>query len=502
MFLNYHTYLLRYFSTSKNIRRLFFGSFFIIFTLLLSRPAIAEYSENSKKDFMGIKNFFGIKTHKSRMERVFDSLGINDLTFKTLNNKTGNIEEVKYSARERQIAIIEILHYFNAFSYMNIKHGIYNIGGTFGPLNKKPEEAMRAMDVIMHKSNAYNINGKDFMPEVILNELFHSKVFDDEDAEDITLYLLQTIYPNRKKIENKNFRKVNQSDFNKYEKILINFKTVGMIDSFYSMQKSDELWVMCSGRRSFERRVFFLKDIFKTSENIHSHFNSVIISTGYRRLWAEIDGIGKNNEDVLSEGINYMAKLARKNKIKPKQDSLFIEGSECDKNTCSKKTYFNDDGKYLSEPLMCFDVYEAITGDKDYIFTESKPAKGKSRADTESCTLDSLSRTFKNFNKDEIKITLLSNQPYILRQSKSASFLVKKVSRELMKKEIKPIIFPIGSPIFDKDQYMDIDGLLTTLRTEIASLVSEGYKENECFNYTSKKRDYNQIKEVSIARRL
>ncbi|MES2676868.1 MAG: hypothetical protein V4612_00940 [Pseudomonadota bacterium] len=398
------------------------------------------------------------------------SKALNNLGFRSQNHSS----TIQSSDLQIHQAIIENLYFAGYFNEQLIWQAINLIG--FDKNSKKtnqiwsetPQLAFLLMYKIIKKSGALQDNPKLFDSKYLLNHLFDENIFDIQDIEDFMVYLVcQNAFgriPNqeRSEIVPQVWMQIYQQQY------LENAQKIGLIAAINpNFTKYDESWVMGAGRYRTTTRIKHLKQLIDSGIDV----GKIRLLSGNRELWVEIDNIGD-----VAEAKNFMIKLAEKNHIKIDTKNPFITRNVLD----SPRTYINyriGETKKLTETLMMCEIYENIFGKSQATLIDD--TSKKHRPTTQSTVENIAKYIFQNRfeedgdlkNKPEVKVMIVSNQPYCERQKLTTKRVVEKIIHHHISKKI----------IFDEVGGSAFNSAVKSIHSEFAALMAEKF-----WQYTKK----------------
>lgn len=317
-----------------------------------------------------------------------------------------------------------------------------------------------------------------FKPDVLLENLFKSEIFDRQDVEDVLVYLAQSAFGRNTNQERNELARQAWQALHK-ERYIENARKMGMIEAatYKDSPSFDEAWIQGAARFRTTTRVQSLRDS-------SVKYDKARMLTGERELWVEIDKMpaarseteaGKIAAEAISiaEAKLFMLKLAKENGVK-------VCGFEERVVAGSKRTYPKYEAgetRKLTETMMAKKVYQDVFGrslEEDEIIDSA--AQGSTlRPDTYKTALDATRGLLVERCKTSeapVKVLVVSNQPYVDRQVLTN----KRAVQESIKKE------GIAS-----DAAVDFAGFgekcevgVAAVHSEFGALVGEGFMQRSC----------------------
>ena len=391
------------------------------------------YKEKRKKRNQGYNNIdiFNIDLFKnlhnnhvlskleilSKLERVLFRLGIKSAI--VIRTEEGERKEIEITERERQLSFISFLQALGAFNSKVVANGLYKIKEKYGYLKINHIYALEHFNTVMRKSleekkKRGNANAQ---VEYILNELFNSREFTEEDVMEIILYLTNWMYYYYK--YNNYGEKVKGKLL---KKIIIESRNLCLTDPVYpkdiNKENSQKILFITGGSRSeIIYKLKFLKSLCQEGnceEDLSKRYKLIVTSHECRRLSCGQDGLNPYSLTNMSECLNYISKTARRNKIRPEGMDLFIVNSKNSFNKKAESLIFNDNGE-LNEFIMLSDIFDRIIGENiEYLHSGVMCKKlhrqhnyGRFNELDAKYTIDLLLK-----HQDVKVLEVLTNQPY------------------------------------------------------------------------------------------
>ncbi|MBL0725677.1 MAG: hypothetical protein JJW01_01850 [Alphaproteobacteria bacterium] len=302
---------------------------------------------------------------KSKLSKSLHELGFTDIVLNICREGESCVQK-KTTAKERQIALISILHSLGALDKNVVKHGIMNLEPKYGKAEKGPSNAYKQfckVNLGLKKNKSHDSNE---LYEYILNNLFRSRVFSQQDVTKIALYLIRWASI-AKPLEDKKIKIKTKSKFLK--NLFKDARTIGLIDPIVPnhYNKNDTIFISGGIREDIDSKLQYLQELCcdnsAYNNTIHT-FNNVILPNSCRRAMCDKDGIDIGHANKQQECMNYLTKLARQNKIKPISANLFILYQDTEGNK-TNHLMFNDNGE-LNEMLIMSNTYQNIIGKTPY----------------------------------------------------------------------------------------------------------------------------------------
>ena len=323
-----------------------------------------------------------------------------------------------FSNQESQIALLNIFNIAGYFSDEKIWQAIslmdFNQNGQKTASNWRAGEleTFKSINQVLQVSKA---NSETFDAKYFLENAFNqTDIFEQEDVEDLLLYLGQEAFGRRSGQERSDLIEHDWMRICK-EEYLKNAEIIGFIkEKKPHHQKYDESWIQGGARSRLISRINYLKKIKDQKIDL----GLVRILTGIRELSLELDVISDEQEVK-----DFICEVAADNGIEYDLKNPFIKKNFGQ----SVKTCLNYLGNCaVSETMMAKKIYRKIFGEEVLSVIDSAAEGGIGRPTTEKNAHDiiegDLFLRIKNgdFEKEEsIKIMIVSNQPYCNRQSQT-----------------------------------------------------------------------------------
>lgn len=232
--------------------------------------------------------------------------------------------------------------------------------------------------------------------EYLLDNLFNSELYNQEDLEDLLVYIIQNAYARygcqeRQEIAHEPWT----IDKTLYCKYYDNARILGLTEAMLPNAKCDEIWLLGSTRCSMITKYLFIK------KYLANHRGNIKILSGYRELYAEISGIGNTSAERTAEGKLYILSLARKYNIIFDSTTPFItKNNNLSPEIVLKRTYLNyipSEKRRVTEVLMAYDMF------REYLQTSEQKNSALSQEVRERLTIPKNTIDITNFYSDTLE---------------------------------------------------------------------------------------------------
>ena len=430
--------------------------------------------------------------HPSKYILVATKLGLSGYT--TEDGRTVSIEH-------HQEALLKVFQMAGYFELPSIWRDLNNLGSI-----DHVEKLFEEISNVIKMSNANQTDPNLFDAEYMRKHLFQSDTIDLQDVLDLLLYIAQHAFSRdigqeRYEITLPNWMQTHKDDYFKEVQLL------RLIDRHYPLLTSyDGAWIAGAARISLLHRIINF-NYYVNSTNIKIN-GEIVVLTGERELWANIDGISpainkilleisKNNHDIdtvvfpsstnneferIDEGKAYMMHLAEFYNIKLNLLEPFIEyknKDECPPIRYPNRVYANYDSNEttkLTETLMSNNLLRTYFNNRNnHIHVVNALSENETRLNTASTARDASERLIKSIMSEEYGdkknfiILFCSSNPYIERKTLIVQEQVDQTLRDynLIEKGFTIRIEGVGC---------SSKSSLVIVHSELAALITEKWK--------------------------
>lgn len=407
----------------------------------------------------------------------------------------------KVAAKIQQESLLKTFYYAGYFNPENLWQDINHLGFD------NPKDVFLSIMEAVVRSGANQKDPLKFNPTILRKHLFNTDKISESDALDLIMYIGQHAF-NRKTNQERN-ELTEQSWMKQYENEYVSDATyLGLVErKSPSYNSYDEALVLGASRHTVTGRIL---------DHIYNKNHGTVIEglttalAGTRPLWVEIDGMALNTynqlvqgtkkgkkiediklynasqEEIFSDGQEYLISLAQKNGIKIDNNKPTIVYKSGDTTIppgfVPGRTYLNylDPNKFLTETIMVYDILDTLS-DGTIKVTDTKQSQGGRRPDTSSTAEDYANALIKRIKDgyygDQTKFVIYvqSNQPYVERQTLSVQKQINKAVSESGIHDLEIVTDGVG--------YGLVEISIKRIHSELAALISEKYSyaltENE-----------------------
>lgn len=338
------------------------------------------------------------------------------------------LEDFGFKTKEEQVAFVQNLYFAGYFKEENIwqminlmEHDKSGARVTNIWDRGEGEETGKVDEIFLALANAVNrskLHQGDFTKcdfEKFLTEFGAEKSFDGQDLEDIILHMGQSAF-NRSQYQERSELSAapwtETCDQTQYQK---NAQIIGLIDKKEpeAGAEFDQTWVQGAAKLRTKTRLEHLKEMQDSGVKV----GEIKFLTGDRELWLEIDKYpGESEEEKRAFFIN----LAEKNGIRLTDEEEKFETRAVGSTTRTYLKYHPDESRKITETMMAKQVFEDVFGyppaDDLIIDSAADAAAGRATTLTGAKKAASELKLSEAWSKTEVKIMIVSDQPYADRQ--------------------------------------------------------------------------------------
>jgi hypothetical protein len=377
----------------------------------------------------------------------------------------GTSFEKRISAREVQKAFLENLYFAEYFESQSIWQAINLIKRENRECDfRGVKSSFEAMMEIIRTCFATKGNSRKFNAGILLDKFSsHSAFFTSNEIKNIMVYLGRKAFGRNVGQERNEIQQYPWGEIHR-EHYMENAQKLGLIFEVKpQLQKYDETWIQGAAYFRTRTRIEYTKKLQDEGFDL----GTIRILTGDRELWVEID---KMPGATMEETQNFMLQLAEKSGIK----IVGFEERVISDLVRTYPKYAEDESQKLTETVMAKAIYRDVFG-RDLIEDEvvdSSAEEGLSRPTTASAAAKVARFQFADrirrgdFKNKKINILIVSNQPYVERQTIT--------NERAVLKEMKKIGPTKHKLVFDGAGSVCMVGV-SEIHSEFGALVSEKY---------------------------
>jgi hypothetical protein len=413
----------------------------------------------------------------------------------TASSKNSNFEfscqKLGFPIEEEQDALITIFSACGYFTQQKLWEDIHNIG------LKNPKKAFNQINKVITISNAIGekdglVTGRKYLRKYLLNDI--SK----ENSLELIVWWAQSSFNRKSGMERTDLPSdVLEAKKNLYLKSI---SKLGLLSEISILQENyDAVWVMGGSRERTLERCKYYKKYLHIIENKPKIFALVADD---RELFAELDGLSEeyralmlnselieynklgyeiNKQDSkIQDGIKYMLYLANKEGIPLVTEIIkYNTENESIEGRYPGRTYLNYDmfqGKKITEKEMTQESFSHFLPNSQIIYVSASKAQPITHLNRAS-SVETAREAAKLFVQDMLsqgnttaKLLMISNNPYLLRQSLIVEREVRKVIKESDDVNLKVVVHKAGPGANDN---VNINVTLS----ELGALIMERYKD-------------------------
>jgi hypothetical protein len=403
---------------------------------------------------------------------------------------TRALEKLGFTTEEQQMALLENLFFAGYFSEEKIEKDLMMLAKSGDFANKKNTAAkhvlqahitIKMLEAERQQNGIAQLDTKQVLQNLFLDD---DRRIDQQDVEDLVLFWCQNAFDREFGKERYELAKQDWMTIHK-ERYFENARTLQLSDAVEPTQKNyDEIWVQGASRPRVITRLNYTKNLLDSGK---IEMTEIKLLAGDRELWAEIDGIGKTNEEKVADGVKYMIELAEKNGIKLGEPQ-FVKCEKDDKEAkrFAGRTYLNyaaGETRKVNEGLACEDLCQTILP-QTQVEESSDVEKGHYRPTTFTTSKQAAEDLAKklpalNFGEKSKKdILLIAEQPYSERMRAAVQTIFDGMKKDLPNYEL-------NSHVAGNAAAVSVEGF----HSELAALVAEKYKAMVQHEGVARKRD-------------
>jgi hypothetical protein len=359
--------------------------------------------------------------------------------------------EKKLSAFEVQKSFLENLHIAGYFHNHSIRSALKSLRKE----NINPEDNFEKVMEVLSLCGAHEKHPQKFNANILFEKFAHNGHFlSGNDVKNVMVHL------GRKAFGRKDGQERNEIESHLWAEIhgehyLKNAKKLGLIfEEKPRLKKYHETWIQGAAYHRMKQRAFYAKKLQDEGYDL----GVIRLLSGERELWLEIDQLSK--DEILQ--------IAKRNNI----EVIGFEEREVAGSIRTYPKYAANEMQKITEGLVAKEIYQQIfSKNSDDLIVDAKAEEGANRVTTASATSNLVKHQFAtrirngDFGKNEINILIVSNQPYVERQTLTNERIALK---ELRKLELKAKIKFYGCGVESQASIIEI-------HSEFGALVSEKY---------------------------
>ena len=368
----------------------------------------------------------------------------------------------RITKEQQQEALLKIFYVAGYLELPNIWHDLNAIGDI-----PNVRETFKILTELIRKANGHQSDPNKFDATFLRKNLFKQNDLDVQDVSDLLLYIGQHAFGRRTGHER------HETSFP--ENLLVHqqyyYSAVSMLNlvdrRIPRLNVYDVCWIAGASRYSLSMRIIELqKQLAADQIRIQGE---ILILTGNRELWANIDGLSTSMMNTLSnlfddelysdinivscneedqsvrieEGKSYIIRLAQSNNIQLDKNHPFItydQEEQCPPHRFPNRIYANyhpDERARLTESIMAKDLLNTYNLNPQHdIGIIHTPASEKGRPDTSTTVRDAIERLLRCIttgdygSQKNFTVLFCSNNPFIERQVLVAQRVVNQIMTE------------------------------------------------------------------------
>lgn len=329
----------------------------------------------------------------------------------------GSEFEEKISTFEVQKSFLENLHIAGYFHNTSIRSALKALRKE----SVHPEDNFEKVSEIMALCGASEECPTKFKADILFEKFAHHGHFlSGNELKNVMVHLGRKAFgrkegQERNELENHSWAEIHGNHY------LKNAKKLGLIfEEKPRLKKYHETWIQGVAYHRMKQRVLYAKKLQDEGYNL----GTIRLLSGERELWLEIDKLSKDE----------IRKIAKRNNIK----LAGFEEREVAGSVRTYPKYAEYETQKITEGLVAKEIYhEIFPQNSDELVVDAKPEDGGNRVTTASATSDLVQHQFADrirngdFGKSEINILIVSNQPYVERQTLTNERIALKELRKL-----------------------------------------------------------------------